>query len=788
MNPHRWILRKRVFALRTARKQVDLFASKEKGGISFERFGEEIVWANEELVHNARTRGDLYRFLREGAEMRRAEEDKAIDDAEAEFIYEAYHMSVEEYEAWLDQMKEKALSLQEYEELQDQIAEEYDKQRTQEEGGRRAEPLSVNEKRGEISVPERGAGILSGERSGDRRGDTVVDGIWGAVESAGAESGSAQDAGYVKNANFVEDEMPERISQASDGADSDKAEDVLQSADQLRRGIEEASRDARGGEKEINRAIETLAKDLGLWIPFEDLSSLGRPFIGGNENTNYLDKNGTIYKVNNLMNSGTIVDLFKRIDFHNVIFPNTRYEFVGVSGFGNGGSIYPIYKQSFVRNAEFATPEEIDFYMRALGFEKTSKEAEYSNGEYIISDLRPRNVLRDADGDIYVIDAGLEVVASVSDRIAEEREKVDPNPTEAQKSNARFRETIDAAKEKEAKENEHGWFDRVLSEQQLPDERTDSKVKGVPMEFVSDGSDGRLPLTGVHHSNGRVAASDGYVFISEESKYPKKEEGKVKGKGAYIEVKKYPDVDRVIPKAETYSSFDADALVSFVERVETATKQEWGKKDESGKRIEKWTYKSKRENTHVALRINGEERVVRLDGLDKIAKAAKRLGISKVGVDSHGTIHMTDGNNHVVCVSNSVIEHLSNVPDSTVFAYNLANVESEDGDIRFRLSEEERIKKQAIADGTFMKAPNGNPTNLNERQWLQVRTKAFKDWFGDWEKDQENASKVVDENGEPLVVYHGTNNQFYEFRNTQENDAGWLGDGNYFFGDRSLDG
>ena len=44
------------------------------------------------------------------------------------------------------------------------------------------------------------------------------------------------------------------------------------------------------------------------------------------------------------------------------------------------------------------------------------------------------------------------------------------------------------------------------------------------------------------------------------------------------------------------------------------------------------------------------------------------------------------------------------------------------------------IKAKAIADGTFMKAPNGKPTNLTERQWLQVRTKAFKKWFGDWEK------------------------------------------------------
>lgn len=67
----------------------------------------------------------------------------------------------------------------------------------------------------------------------------------------------------------------------------------------------------------------------------------------------------------------------------------------------------------------------------------------------------------------------------------------------------------------------------------------------------------------------------------------------------------------------------------------------------------------------------------------------------------------------------------------------------------------DEIKLKTTLDGTFMLAPNGNPTNLTERQWLHVRTKAFKEWFGDWEKDPANASKVVDENGEPLVVYHG---------------------------------
>ena len=60
-------------------------------------------------------------------------------------------------------------------------------------------------------------------------------------------------------------------------------------------------------------------------------------------------------------------------------------------------------------------------------------------------------------------------------------------------------------------------------------------------------------------------------------------------------------------------------------------------------------------------------------------------------------------------------------------------------------------------------APNGKPSNLNERQWIHVRTKAFKEWFGDWENNPKESSKVVDENGEPLVVYHGSNESFNVF-------------------------
>ena len=55
-------------------------------------------------------------------------------------------------------------------------------------------------------------------------------------------------------------------------------------------------------------------------------------------------------------------------------------------------------------------------------------------------------------------------------------------------------------------------------------------------------------------------------------------------------------------------------------------------------------------------------------------------------------------------------------------------------------AERKEIEDKAKADGTWLKAPNGKDTNLSPEQWVTVRTKAFKEWFGDWEL----AAKIVD--------------------------------------------
>ena len=59
--------------------------------------------------------------------------------------------------------------------------------------------------------------------------------------------------------------------------------------------------------------------------------------------------------------------------------------------------------------------------------------------------------------------------------------------------------------------------------------------------------------------------------------------------------------------------------------------------------------------------------------------------------------------------------------------------------------EELELVARGKEDGMYMKAPNGSPTSLNEKQWAQVRTGTFKSWFGNWENAPEAASRIVDD-------------------------------------------
>ena len=61
--------------------------------------------------------------------------------------------------------------------------------------------------------------------------------------------------------------------------------------------------------------------------------------------------------------------------------------------------------------------------------------------------------------------------------------------------------------------------------------------------------------------------------------------------------------------------------------------------------------------------------------------------------------------------------------------------------------------------------------NVNKKIKKITQSKQFVRWFGDWQNNPKSASKVVDGNGEPLVVYHQTGNDFTVF-DTEHTGAG----------------
>ena len=70
----------------------------------------------------------------------------------------------------------------------------------------------------------------------------------------------------------------------------------------------------------------------------------------------------------------------------------------------DGRIVMPVLKQDFVKDAEPTPQIAIDTYMAALGFRGLEQVGRYANDTYIVWDLIPRNVLRDRDGDIFVVD------------------------------------------------------------------------------------------------------------------------------------------------------------------------------------------------------------------------------------------------------------------------------------------------------------------------------------------------------------------------------------------------
>lgn len=171
---------------------------------------------------------------------------------------------------------------------------------------------------------------------------------------------------FIKMCIFAEKKMKydlsESISQRSSGEKDAENHRIKEIADELRRRCQLYEEESRNGKSNVThfeieqRIVEKYAKDNDIWLPMDEAFNIGMPGPSGNENYTFIN-NDTIFKINNLLNSGGVSNLPNKIVLHNTIFPETFYYFVGFAGY-DGRSVMPILQQDLIKQATPATSIE----------------------------------------------------------------------------------------------------------------------------------------------------------------------------------------------------------------------------------------------------------------------------------------------------------------------------------------------------------------------------------------------------------------------------------------------
>jgi hypothetical protein len=89
-----------------------------------------------------------------------------------------------------------------------------------------------------------------------------------------------------------------------------------------------------------------------------------------------------------------------RISIHNGLFPETKYKLIGATKTYKGFAF--VLEQPYIEGEQL-TENEIDEFMETIGFFNHAGTFHW-NDFYCVGDLHTKNVLRDRDGNIFVID------------------------------------------------------------------------------------------------------------------------------------------------------------------------------------------------------------------------------------------------------------------------------------------------------------------------------------------------------------------------------------------------
>lgn len=488
-------------------------------------------------------------------------------------------------------------------------------------------------------------------------------------------------------------------------------------------------------------AIEEYAKNKSIWYdnPTEQLTDkYGEP-IGAGEEAIVWDDGAHVVKSQNDLMYGTLQEKLDGITLQNSLFPEAAVE---VIGFGRNvdGDFQVIVRQPFIKAADIkVTAQEIRGALNEIGFTE-DENGNYSNRDTIIEDVHTGNAVKTPSGNIVIIDpitrlnstelgyGGHRIIKNnISNNIASDKIS---SIKVGDKSN-----TIQLYLDKAKSVLQQLYPGATITTYDTADEYYKQEKRPVGSAGVFHPKEQRLAL------NLELISKHGIEnTVFHEVIHPIVNEAIVSREGSLdsawarlMELKDVPGMEAVFQHVQSYAGRGTN--IQKVEGItEFLTQVADGRIDVS-KMPEKTSSKI----------------------IDLINKIFEALGISKrIGTP-------TDLKRLADAIKSSFESADASAIKEVIGRRESAIGENSFDSINGTTSERADIEKRAKEDGTWMKAPNGKVSNLSEDQWIAVRTSAFKKWFGDWENNPDDASKAIDENREPLVVYHGTNNTFNVF-------------------------
>lgn len=147
-----------------------------------------------------------------------------------------------------------------------------------------------------------------------------------------------------------------------------------------------------------------------------------------------------------------------------------------------------------------------------------------------------------------------------------------------------------------------------------------------------------------------------------------------------------------------------------------------------------------------------------------------------IQIDSNAITSAYGKNNSISKILHDAIEQESNG------SFRLYYLDEEKATALFQVARVPMPKMPGTHDGGFIHSLTDTASPVKLKISSVTQSQQFKRWFGDWQNDPAHASKVVNADGTPKVVYHGTNEEFTVFDLSKSGkNYGEASEGLFFF-------